>query len=186
MGNFTNEHQIKANIYFEEFPWLKDYVSADRVEAIKVTRVTAETVKYCQETSSAVQDSPGYSPKWIERIVLLDSAGGYITDVGFVPKKVEKRFLFWRRQAISFSFDGYESREPISTALIRLGDKSGDVYFILSICDAGGERKSDYFNVTIYKPPKGFTLKNWAEQRCQVLRNAFHQQIAAIDEESVE
>lgn len=173
---------IKLQVFLKEFPWLLQYIDRSKVCDIKASRVSSEMLHRTQRIASDPQEiSPSYDPAWFEQIILLDDKGGYITNVGHIT---QKRKSFWQWHSPNKGWEA-KSIQTISDALLCLGDKSGDVFYVVTICDTGNRTFLGKDKVVVYKPPKGFNLKNWLFQVEQAHSNALRQQLSEIDKDGI-
>ena len=174
MGTSTYS-PAKVKAFFKEFPFLANFVNWEDVDSPQVSRVTPELL---QETASRNATpaifyafSIGYPPAILmrrnTRIRLLDKEGNLLYEVGAWKNP---HYRWWN------PFTAYRFQdETVGDALHRLGEKSRDVYYILSL--------DWYFGIqlVLYKPPKEFSIPGWLDEQLGVEKANLRKEIAAIN-----
>ncbi len=168
----------KVYAFYEEFPWLEKYIEPEGIYSINVSRINHTFLNT-------------YPRRWVdvncflheEKVHFLDENGECLETVGRIPPKPDATFRWWKIWKWFQRMDKIVEETPSGT-LERMGNESSRVHFILFFsehvagCDSVYPRR-----VIIYKSPKGFTLKNWAEQIRLRAENKKNQQEKAVMEE---
>ncbi len=153
----------KVIAFFQEFPFLRKFLEVNRVGSVKVQRIDRGLMIKTPQTrwySSYVSSQSAY--------MLLDKDGTELATVGFVRRR------WWdpRRECLE---------ETIGDAIARLGNRADEIFFILysnPMFQSGGFKT---YEVTLYKLPKGFTIRGWLEEEIIRERVAIRAESEAID-----
>ncbi|OGD32223.1 hypothetical protein A3C91_02890 [Candidatus Azambacteria bacterium RIFCSPHIGHO2_02_FULL_52_12] len=178
--------QTKVKAFFSEFPFLKNYTTEERVNEVKVSRINADFLtKRCQRVTMDIWAGPLMpQPKWSEKIFLLSESGKWLRQVEYQMMCRNPNYhwyRWWNRREPKWLGISSDSRLSMEHALklmkTRPSESIGDtlnslrnpneVYYVLCITPL--VENPTNWNVTIYKPPKDFTLKEWVlEQQRRV------------------
>jgi len=147
MQNERLQHKLQNEVYLKEFLWLKRFIKHETSFDVSVQRMDRSLLAENQFFKKEV--SAGHFQQETQLIVLLDEVGDTLLTVGKPqPHFIHIPFLSSRRED-----DMGIRHETVGEALFRLGaDKVEKIHYIII-------RRFNHF--TIYKLPKGFTLKGW-------------------------
>ncbi len=144
----NNSHQglinkLQRDTYLKEFRWLEKYTDPDIGFEVTVKRIDEELLA---ENSFFKNISGTATVQHRQSFVFLDEFGAELSVVGEEEKSsFIQRFLKSAKKGVSV-------RETVGEALFRLGEEVDKVHYIL---------QTRYNRFTIYKLPKGFTLRGW-------------------------
>lgn len=151
------------------------FIREDDVEEVRVSRISPEFLQtrawYNGTTGSLVgiDDS--------ERIFLLDKDGNVLVEVEQSRDVVHNE---------AHTDNEYEEGETIGETLLRL-ENPDNVMYAVSV-HTGYEVRDHHSvggnSVTLYKTPKGFTLKGWVEEQKRRASEQIAATIAEIDAEA--
>lgn len=171
----------KIQVFLAEFPWLKNHMSAQMIADCAEVKVERIDLDLCKRGVHVQISGYGYFEfEQRESIGLLDKNGHCIAVVGEIryPAKPKTWYQWNPRPYIVRNND-----ETVEGALCRIGDKIGEVHFILCVGWEWSNSLQRYVHpVTIAKPPKSFTLKGWIEKIKQETKEQLKQEIAKVDE----
>lgn len=164
--------RFRVEAFIREFPFLEGLAEKDRIEDIRVSRISPDFLKrkpreeYASGSRVDIHD--------IEKVYLLDEDGAVLTEVKGVVDAVDHR-----------GEDTFEEGETVGEALARLDDPNA-VAYALNV-HTGYEVVNHHsiggYEVIIYKPPKGFTLRGWWEEQIRRAAVKVASEIAEIDAE---
>jgi hypothetical protein len=171
----VNKFQIEAVL--REFPFLTagDQLPVDqeRIEEITVSRVTndlLEIVPFLERIETALVDI-----RESKRIFLLDSAGKVLTEV---------RNARHEKSTLGRHVEESKPGETVGEALLRVN--ADEVVFVIVVHTGHrieSNRSQGGYTVTVYKPPRGFTLKEWLDERYRRAEALVKAMVAEIDAE---
>lgn len=130
------------------------FLGPNNVVSVEVSRISPEFLQI-RVWYYAEDDS--------QMLYLLDKEGGVLTSI---------------EQSTNYS-EEYQEMETIGEALLRL-ENPDDVHYALRVDKVG---ECDY-SITLYKSPRGFTLKAWVEEQLHRAAVQIEASIAAIDAEA--
>jgi hypothetical protein len=174
--------RFKIEAFLNEFWWLNcsegDYqplVEADSVEKVAVSRINEDflsrTPKYDGGTGNLVDIADS------ERILLCDRHGFLVGEVA--------QGGYCRHNEAHQDDECWEG-ETVGEALSRLKD-SDEVFFAVLI-HTGYEIRNHHsvggYRVVVYKPPKGFSLKGWVDEKRRQAAQMLQSELAEIDAEA--
>lgn len=150
------------------------YIELDKVEEAFVKRVSPEFLGTRPVYSGATGASVGIEDS--TRIFFLDQDGNMLLEV-------EQSVSVTHNEA--HTDNEHKDNETIGEAILRLEDPSKMVYAVQ--LETGYEVR-DYhsvggYRVTVYQPPKGFTLKGWVEEQMMRAKAIVEATVAEIDAE---
>jgi len=174
------KERIRVQAYFKEFDWLKKYVEPEDVGSVKVGRINGDMINSRSRIYKSVEwaDPLGgsgvtnYEDEWL----LINHHGDLCCKLGTIVHERKPNYKWWKPS--TWGYTEYDVPESLSDALVRLGDKSGDVTYLLVL-----KPQENRPEIRIYKSPKNFTLKDWVGQLRQQAENTVKQQIAAAEKE---
>jgi hypothetical protein len=169
-------NRFKINAFFKEFPFLTTLVEdANGVEEVKVARIDRDFLGKVPQYRGATGSLVGIGDS--ERIFLLNEKGEVLAEP---------------RQALdithneAYEDDEKEEGETVGETLTSLEDPNTIAY---AVCIYVGYRIRNHhsvggYSVVVYKPPKGFTLKEWVEDQESRAKAMLDAQLAEIDAEA--
>jgi hypothetical protein len=164
----------KREAFLLEFPWLQKYIS-NAVASIKVQRIDSDLCRRNLKKTDIALNLFSDDVLW-EEIFLLDAEGKELAKVGQIPQPAKPK-TFWKRNPKPFF--RYNGKETVEEALFRLEVRANEVRFVLSV---------DWIKhnwplkvVTIFKPPKKFSLPEWLKEEIKIARNEIGKELAAIN-----
>lgn len=168
--------QIEAVL--REFPFLGPLVKSESVEEIKVSRISPELLDFTPKHRGATGICVNIDER--EMVYLLDAQGAFVLEV--------KSEVNIRHNEANDRNEPLESREgeTVGEALLRIEDPDTVVWAIKIHKGHHIEehRSVGGYTVTVYKAPRGFTLKGWIEEQLQRARAGVKATIAEIDAEA--
>lgn len=157
----------KTIAFYKEFPFLEKLLNVDEAWNVCVKRVDYDllTSKPCYNDSFLKWFLNGdwiggeatalpYSP--LSAFALLDENGKILTFVGL---------RWWN--PITWA----RTRETVGDVITRLGDRAKRVFFVVNFSPQGDHP------LTVYKPPRGFTIQDWLEEETRRKRAAFSEEV---------
>ncbi len=144
------------------------------VEEVRVSRVDEALLEKTPMYDGATGSRVGIDDN--EKIFLFDKEGNLLTEVEQAG---------YCRHNESHCDDEEWDGEAVGEALLRVDAK--DVYYVVTVHT--GYRIRDHhsvggYSVTLYKPPKGFSLPEWVKERRRRAAQAISAEIAEIDAEA--
>jgi hypothetical protein len=166
-------HVTKIRAFFEEFPWLQQYVSPTKATDIYVRRVDESILGGPQQGQELIS-CPSYDgDKEVRTVVakvrILDANGVELMRVGqtLVPSTRHSWYIAWFLPTQS-EYEVQRFDETVYDALLRLSSSANKHkgHFMISIIKfSSGEE-----HVTVYKAPKGTDLVTWLEKAMEERR----------------
>lgn len=179
-SQMTKKDEVKIQAYLKEFPWLTKYVRTEAIGELKVSRIDFDSLDTSPHYEMIAYDPIGPARHAWENIYLLDKIGAELAEVGVIPAVPNPNFRWWKFWTWS---SNTRITETINDTLVRLGSLSGEVQIALHLSHNGWRHNIAMRQVTIYKGPKGFNLKNWGEQLQREAENTLKQQIKTLYKE---
>jgi hypothetical protein len=194
-------NRFKIQAFFKEFSWLRDLLGGgsegsvfrgmledalrsrgdegrdfvEGVEEVNVKRIDENFLNYIPVQRGATGSLVSINDD--ENILLVDANGNIL-------KWVEQSRDITHNEA--YHDDEKEEGESVGEALACL-DNPNNVAYAVCIHTGHriwGHRSIGGFSVTVYKPPKGFTLKEWADEQRRRAEQILTAEIAQIDAEA--
>ncbi len=160
-------NRSKVVAFFQEILFLGDFFKEDQVKSINFQRVDRELMVKSPEKSQAGGD-PFLPLIFWSKYILLDENGKKLATVGVKPVSMK----WWK----PLTWSGEQQfGETVGDAIARLGDRAGEVYFVLH------SSPSPPFEIILYKPPKNFTIQGWLEEEIRRERAAIRAESEEID-----
>ncbi|NQT22791.1 MAG: hypothetical protein HQ579_05045 [Candidatus Omnitrophica bacterium] len=183
-------NRYKVQAFFKEFPFLapvlelveeggdhgpQTVLSPEYVEEVKVSRIDRGFLEVIPKRDGATGSLVGIRNH--ESILLFDEKGEVI-------KEVMQAIDIIHNEA--YREDEKEEGETVGEALAEIEDPNTVAY---AVCIHTGYRIRDHhsvggYSITLYKPPKGFTLKEWVEEQERRAKEMLDAQLAEIDAEA--
>jgi hypothetical protein len=169
----TSKYQVEA--IFREFPWLEKipvyvehgiYLNVNNVGNAEIRHVTPELLELYPEhigpgALNLVKDS------FERKIFLLNKEGKILTEVGPTYRRIGTKNPF--------------SNETVGEALGRI-QSHDEVCYVVQII---GEMGASGYEITLFKPPKGWILKNWVEEKRDRAKKVLQAHLDGIDLEGI-
>lgn len=145
--------------FFEEFPFLTKFADKKRGWKANIQRIDMELLE-----RGAWESIDGICS---EALIILDKNGDCLTFVGDITREKTKWWKFWTE----------ERSWNVGSALVYLKNigKANEAHFVLSLYEE---------HLTLYKPPKGFTITGWLEAQIVLEREQLKIDISKIDTEA--
>jgi len=165
-------NKFKVRAFFEEFEFLQKIAEAEGAEEVYVKRIDENFLKrvpiYSGATGSLVDITDS------EKIFLLDKDGNVLTEV---KPSVDIRHNeahwddeSWDGETVGEAIGDLDNpNEVLCAILIHRGFKIRDHHSI------GG------YSLTVYKPPKSFTLLGWIKEQERREKQLLSAQLVEID-----
>ena len=186
MSKEVNAARVQA--IFAELPWLSDYFDKTWVQTARVERVDLDILKVVPVNKCGPYQG---QPRWTQHNYgfwsLFNERGEKLAEVGVVNVPLQyqpiSRWRRWleRRNPSRHYVEGSNFRlmwieESVGDAILHLDEKAKEVFYVVT-----GSSE-----LIVYKPPKGFTLMGWVEEKIRQARVKVQDELAAIDSEGAE
>lgn len=174
-------NRFKIQAFFKEFGFLAglleklEYQEQGEVEEVYVKRIDKDFLEITPKYEGASGDLVGIADS--ERIVLLDEGGNILE---------EPRQASVQRYTACHKDDEEEEGKSVGEALSYLEDPNAVVYAVRIHTGfrIRNHRSVGGFSVTVYKPPRGFNLKDWVEEQRRRAKQMLAAEVAQIDAEA--
>lgn len=156
----------KVVAFFKEFPFLRKLLREEEGWEPCVKRVDYDLLIsipcYCEFKD------------WL--FDFLDNGGW----VGKMPYSVQSAYALLDKNGEILSFVGVRwwnpmtwtrARETVGDAIARLGNRAKRVFFVVHFSPQGDH------SLTVYKPPRGFTIQDWLEEEIRRKRAAVQEEV---------
>ena len=193
----------RPEVFLLEFPFLREYLSVYSwhgwpVTKVKVARVDSVLLSSPRNRKSLQILHDSYPTVVSDEVLFFDKYGRELGKTGYELRYRNQRYCWWRlfskeqkwldkrpSSDAEAQFHEVAYHETPGQAINRLGIAE-QVYYILQAkvgtrIDKNKEDGGFYYRLTLYKPPKGFTVTNWVSGETRREAVALHEQISAID-----
>lgn len=176
--------QLEAHIeaFRKEFPWFLNYIDPERIESLKVSRVsdsllTSIPIKYVWLDEYPSPDN---------HVFLVDAEGKPLAHVGYEDLRLDPTcryraytgLLWWKKR----DYGNGDLKERVSKAWHKLGHDMNNVKYVLSLNAKHCRHWRDQvFDVIVHKLPHGFNLDNWIEELQRKAENIVRTEIDEVD-----
>ncbi len=158
----------KIAAFFREFPRLEVFVNENDVHSVRVSRVDRDLM------AKVPEDEPVnclFQDHVLGQYTILDKNCGRMTSVGI--RLVENKW-WWGGFLRKKIFRSKHFEETVGDAIARLGDRVEMACFVLH-CSPTDRA------LTLYKSPKGFSIKGWLEEEIRQEQAKIQDEVQAID-----
>ncbi len=178
-------NKFKTQAFFREFPFLTkeqqtndiSFVlcpNVDEVEEVFVSRIDKDFLKRVPQYSGATGSLVGIDDE--ESICLLDKNGDFLTSVkqggDCIHNEGHTDDEHWDGETVGEALLQTNPEEVHYAVLIHTGYEIQDHHSV------GG------YSMTLYKPPKGFSLPEWVKEQEKRAEELIKAQVAEIDTEA--
>lgn len=145
-----------VEVFFKRFPFLENFVIKNSINKTSVSLI---------QESLLLQNINHHRSYWI----ILDENGKELTRVGNI---VKERATWWnpwterRSQNIGDALDYLKKKAQMQKAK-----------FVLHVFEY-------YGHITLYMPPKGFTISEWLEEQVRIASVKLNEELERIDSEA--
>ena len=158
----------------KEFPWLK---LPDKTEEFLVKRIEPG---FFDKTASGYESNDGawYPSGWIK---FFDSKGRELFEAGRVDWIGRRKFWTWKWPFVKklATQETKFFRETVGEALFRLGTPTNNVHYVII-----SREYSHPYTITLFKPPKDFSVKDWYEKVLEKAQTELTSQLQEIEAEA--